>query len=400
MEPGKKQSRLAVIPARGGSKGVPRKNLRELAGRPLVAHTIACAKDAASVDRVVVSTDDPEIAAVAQRFGAEIVARPPELSGDTASSESAVVHALEVLAANAYEPDLVMLLQCTSPLTTPEDIDGAVRRLEATGADSCFTAVPFHHFLWRHGADGEAVGINHEGGPRKRRQDLDVQLLENGAVYVMRVAPFLREGTRFCGKTVIHRVDPSRVLEIDEPLDFTKAEALFRAIERDAATAALPVPPAAVVFDFDGVLTDNTVFVSEDGRESVRCDRSDGMGIGHLAAAGIPLLILSKERNPVVAARARKLGVEALQGIDDKLPALLSWLGARQLDPMRTIFVGNDVNDLACMRAVGFSACPADAHEEARRVARMILRARGGRGAVRELADRVLARLVEHPDDR
>jgi N-acylneuraminate cytidylyltransferase len=379
---------VAVIPARGGSKGVPRKNVRDLAGLPLVAHTIRAALAAKHVARVVVSTDDAEIAAVARRFGAEVVERPAELSGDTASSESALRHALEVL--SGERPPLVMMLQCTSPLTTARDLDEAVETLLRSNADSCFTAVPFFHFLWREGEGGEARGVNHDGKIRKRRQDLEPQYLENGAVYVMRTARFLEEGTRFCGKTVMCAVDAERLLEIDDPVDFVKAEAVMRFQEADERARLFEDAPSAVIFDFDGVLTDNRVIVDQDGRESATCDRGDGMGIGLLAKAGVPMLILSKERNPVVSARARKLDLECLQGVDDKLPALRQWLGARGLDIERAVYVGNDINDLECMRAVGLAVCPSDAHEEAKRAAGLILDRPGGQGAVRELCDLIL----------
>ncbi|HJL14582.1 MAG TPA: acylneuraminate cytidylyltransferase [Sandaracinaceae bacterium LLY-WYZ-13_1] len=380
---------VAVIPARGGSKGVPRKNVADLAGLPLVAHTIRCARGAMSVDRVLVSTDDAEIAAVARAHGAEVVRRPAPLASDTASSESALRHALEAL---DETPDLVIMLQCTSPLTRPSDLDGAVATLRAEAADSCFTAVPFTHFLWER-TDHGAVGINHDGGPRVRRQDLAPQYLENGAVYVMRTARFLAEGTRFCGRTALHPVDPARAIEIDEPLDFVKAEALARALEDRERLARIPGSLDTLVLDFDGVLTDDAVTVREDGTEEVRCHRGDGMGLSMLRAAGVEVLILSKERNPVVSARARKLGVECLQGIDDKLPALRAWLEARGRRLSRAAFVGNDVNDLACMRAAGFSACPSDAHPRAKAAARLVLTRRGGHGAVRELCDRWLERI-------
>lgn len=384
---------VAIIPARGGSKGVPRKNVRDLAGLPLLAHTIRAALASRSVDFVAVSTDDAEIAATARRYGAEVIDRPAELSGDTASSESAIVHALGVLRERGVTPELVMMLQCTSPLTTPEDLDAATERLLEADADSCFTAVPFFHFLWRTDADGSARGVNHDGKVRKRRQDLEPEYLENGAVYVMRTERFLGEGTRFCGKTVLSVVDAARALEIDEPVDFVKAEAVMRFVERERRASELPCPPSVVVFDFDGVFTDNAVYVREDGVESVRCDRGDGMGIGLLREAGVPMLILSKERNPVVSARARKLSLECLQGIDNKLSALREWAAARDIDLERAIYVGNDVNDVPVMRAVGFSISPRDGHESAKSAARMILQSDGGRGAVRELCDLLLTRL-------
>jgi YrbI family 3-deoxy-D-manno-octulosonate 8-phosphate phosphatase len=283
-----------------------------------------------------------------------------------------------------------MMLQCTSPLTTSEDLDHAVEKLLRTDADSCFTAVPFFHFLWRDGESGEARGVNHDGKVRKRRQDLEPQYLENGAVYVMRTERFLAEGTRFCGKTVVCAVAPERLLEIDDPVDFVKAEAVMRFHESEERARIFEVAPSAVIFDFDGVLTDNRVTVAEDGRESVVCDRGDGMGIGLLKSAGVPLLILSKERNPVVGARAAKLGVECLQAVDHKLAVLKEWLAARALDIERAVYVGNDVNDLECMRAVGVAVCPSDAHDEAKHAARLILDRPGGQGAVRELCDLIL----------
>jgi N-acylneuraminate cytidylyltransferase len=389
---------LAVIPARGGSKGIPRKNLRLLAGKSLVARAVETARAASRIRRVVVSTDDPDIARAAREAGAETLARPPEISTDSASSESALLHCLEELRVSQnYRPDLVLLVQCTSPLTTPADLDGAVDTLLRLGADSCFTAVPFHHFLWKAGADGLASGVNHEGRRRRRRQDLDPQLLENGAAYVMRVPAFLEARDRFCGRIVAHLLPDGRSLEIDEPRDLLAAEALLR--ERDARlrSSLLPSPLDAVVFDFDGVMTDNSVTLSERGEESVRCDRGDGLGIGLLRERGIPMLVLSKERNPVVSLRAAKLGLEVLQGVDSKAEALRRWLAERSLRPERTVYVGNDVNDLDPMRLVGCAACPSDAHPAVRSAAHLVLDRPGGRGAVRELCDAVLDRLGPAP---
>jgi CMP-N-acetylneuraminic acid synthetase len=220
---------LVVIPARGGSKGVPRKNVLPVAGKPLVAHAILAARAAARVTRVVVSTDDAEIARVAGEHGAEVVERPAEISGDKASSESAVLHALAALRErDGYRPELVALMQCTSPLTSAEDLDGLIFALERERADSAFLAVPFFHFLWRKGADSSAEPINHGGKKRQRRQDMAPQFLENGAAYVMRTALFEATGERFCGRTVLHAVDAARCLEIDEPRDLRVAEVLMR----------------------------------------------------------------------------------------------------------------------------------------------------------------------------
>lgn len=142
-----------------------------------------------------------------------------------------------------------------------------------------------------------------------------------------------------------------------------------------------------IVFDFDGVLTDNRVYVFEDGREAVCCNRSDGLGCELLRAAGFDLLILSTEVNPVVSARGRKIGVTVRQGERDKGAALSALMVERRLDPARVMYVGNDVNDLAAMKLVGWPTAPADAHASVREIARLVTNARGGDGVVRELAD-------------
>lgn len=386
-------STLAIIPARGGSKGVPRKNVRDLAGKPLIAWTIENARQARTVDRVVVSTDDPEIGAVAREYGAEVVWRPAELAGDTASSEAALLHALEFLAqSEGYQPDLLVFLQCTSPLTAPEDIDATVQALLEAEADSALAVVPFHYFLWRPGSGSDAEGINHDKRVRLLRQQRSPEFLESGAVYVMRVPGFLAAKHRFFGKTAMHVMPPERRLEIDEPVDFTIAEVLLRERQRQDACAALPDPIGAVVLDFDGVFTDNRVLVFEDGREAVLCHRGDGMGLARLKRLGVPLLVISTEENPVVQARCRKLGIACQQGVADKLAVLRAWLAQQGTDLAHTVYVGNDVNDLDCLRAVGCGVVVGDAHRAVRAVASIHLESPGGQGAIRELCDLIAAR--------
>jgi YrbI family 3-deoxy-D-manno-octulosonate 8-phosphate phosphatase len=376
----------AVIPARGGSKGIPGKNLERIAGQPLIAWTIQAARRARFVQRVIVSTDDPAIAAVAREYGAEVVVRPAELSGDTASSESALLHALDQL---ETQPELLVFLQCTSPLTEAQDIDGTVQLLLDQKADSACSAARFHYFLWRSGPE-QADGINHDKRVRLRRQDREPEFLETGAVYVMRAAGFRAARHRFFGKTVLYETPAERVCEIDEPIDLQLAELRLRARARERGETALPARVAALVMDFDGVLTDNLVSVDQDGRESVTCSRADGMGLELLRKAGLPLLVLSKEQNPVVAARCAKLRVPCKQGIEAKLPALLAYCEELGVSPAQVVYVGNDINDLECLRAVGCGAVVADAHPEAMRAAKLVLSADGGKGALRELCDLIL----------
>ncbi|MFA6047131.1 MAG: HAD hydrolase family protein, partial [Phycisphaerales bacterium] len=144
---------------------------------------------------------------------------------------------------------------------------------------------------------------------------------------------------------------------------------------------------ALVVFDFDGVMTDNRVLVLQTGHEGVMCNRSDGLGIGMLKDAGIPMLVLSKEQNPVVAARCGKLKLECIQGIDDKPARLASLLRSRRIDPANVAYVGNDLNDVGCMEMVGLPIAVADAYEPALKAAKMVTTRPGGYGAVREVCD-------------
>ncbi|MEY4580655.1 MAG: hypothetical protein RL701_5358 [Pseudomonadota bacterium] len=382
----------AVIPARGGSKGIIGKNLRVVGGKPLIAHTILAARAARRVDRVVVSTDDPAIAETATRYGAQVVWRPADLASDTASSEVALLHALEQLEqTERYKPELLAFLQCTSPLTLADDIDGTIEKLLSESADSALSVAQFHYFLWRAGTGTNAAeGINHDKRVRPRRQDREAEFLETGAVYAMRVAGFRAARHRFFGKTVLYETPAERVCEIDERVDLEVAEVLLRARLRGQIARALPTPVQALVMDFDGVLTDDTVHVDQDGRESVRCSRADGLGLEQLRKSGLPLLVISKEQNPVVAARCRKLQIRCEQGIEAKLPVLRAFCAELDIALEHTLYVGNDVNDLECLAAVGCGVVVANAHPEAKRQASIVLEAPGGLGAIRELCDLIL----------
>jgi N-acylneuraminate cytidylyltransferase len=384
---------LAIIPARGGSKGIPRKNIRSLAGMPLIAHNIQQALQSRFVNRLVVSTDDAEIAAVARQYGAEVVWRPAEISGDSASSEAALLYTLDHLSqVEGYQTDLLVFLQCTSPLTLAEDIDGTIQALIDQGADSALAVIPFHYFLWRE-AGGDAVGINHEKSFRPLRQEGEAQYLETGAVYVMRVEGFLQARHRFFGRTALYEMPAERRLEIDDPVDFEIAEVLMRRQARRQGIAHLPQKIAALVLDFDGVFTDDKVIVSQDGTEAVRCSRSDGMGIGMLKKTGLPVWVLSTESNPVVQVRTSKLGIPCRQGLKDKGQALKQLLQEQGYDPLEVVYVGNDVNDLPCLEMVGCAVAVADAHPDILAQVDLVLEHRGGHGAIREICEMILDKM-------
>lgn len=218
---------LAIIPARGGSKGVPRKNVRLVAGRPLIVHTIAQALGANMVMRVVVSTDDDEIAAVSAAAGAEVIRRPGEISGDMASSESALSHVLAHLwSSEGYRPDLVVFLQCTSLLRRVQDIDRAVDVLREQDADSLLSVSPSHRFLWAE-VEGVMTSLNYDYCHRPRRQDMQKQYVENGSIYVFKTSVLEQTGNRLGGKIAVHVMDEESSLDIDSLFDLKMAEQIL-----------------------------------------------------------------------------------------------------------------------------------------------------------------------------
>ncbi|MFF9169946.1 MULTISPECIES: cytidylyltransferase domain-containing protein [unclassified Streptomyces] len=391
---------LAVIPARGGSKGVPAKNLAPVGGVPLVARAVRACRAARLVTDVVVSTDDQAIAAAAREAGAEVVSRPAALAGDTATSEAAVLHALDAYEAQAGTPvDVVLLVQCTSPFLLGEDVDGVAAAIVEQGADTAVTVAPFHGFLWRDDAgrddagreeDG-GFGVNHDKSYRPRRQDRPQDLLETGAAYAMDAAGFREHRHRFFGRTELVRTDPARVLEIDDPHDLARARALAPLLDADRP-GALPTADDidAVVLDFDGTQTDDRVLIDAEGREFVSVHRGDGLGIAALRRSGLKLLILSTEQNPVVAARARKLQLPVVHGVDRKDLALKQWCEDTGTAPERVLYVGNDVNDLPCFALVGWPVAVASAHDAVRGAARAVTTVPGGDGAIREIAGWIL----------
>ena len=370
---------MAIIPARGGSKGIPLKNLQKVAGVSLLARAINAAQATPSIDRVVVSTDHEGIAAEATRAGAEVSHRPADIAGDTASSESALIYTLANL---SEEFDTTVFMQCTSPFIDSASIDNAVTAVRDGDADVVFSAVEDHSFLWRLEDSEQAVAVGHEASFRPRRQDRAKHYNETGAFYVMRTDGLLKHEHRFFGRITIEEVPPEHAREIDDMSDLS----LVRAIASTQETAQL-IDVDALVTDFDGVHTDDGAYVDEDGNEQVRVHRGDGMGVSRLVKSGLPVMILSKERNPVVTRRAEKLHVDVTQGVDNKAKVLQSWIDEQGLDAARVAYVGNDINDLEAFDVVGWPIAVADAHPKVLAAARVVLDRPGGKGAVREVCD-------------
>lgn len=228
---------VALVPARGGSKGIPGKNVTPFLGDPLIAHTIAQADAADSIEGTYVSTDDDEIAETSREAGACVIDRPESIAGDRSPTETALAHALEVLENDGIEPDIAVLLQCTSPLRRPADIDATVE-LVAGEYDSALSACGDHSFFWEPGEEG-ARPVNYDPAERPMRQEMADRYRENGSVYAFEPAILDREGARLGGRIGIHEMPELLSFEVDTPEDLTLLEAIADAIGFEATAAGL-----------------------------------------------------------------------------------------------------------------------------------------------------------------
>lgn len=368
---------------------MPNKNLWSVAGEPLLAHSLRQARQSNHVREVCVSTDDDMIAAVATAQGAEVVRRPLELASDFATSESAILHVLDDrLARGIPDPDIVVFLQCTAPVRRSGDIDRAIEQYVAEDADTMFSACRDQNYIWAR-REGRLESITYDYQARQRSQDFEDQYRENGSMFLFQPDFFRAHGNRLGGKIAVFEMDYWSSFDIDTPQHAELVDWILRRPEYRRADS-FPDVVSLVVFDFDGVMTDNTVTVSESGEEWVRCDRGDGLGIDRLREAGIPMIILSTEKNLTVAARAQKLRLEHYQGVGEKGEFLKEYLAKRGVAPKEVVYLGNDVNDSGCFELVGCPVAVADAHPEIIQRAQIVLSKRGGEGAVRELSDRLL----------
>ena len=401
---------LTIIPARGGSKGIPRKNIRLFAGYPLIAWSIAAAHQSKMVTRTIVSTDDEEIAAIARSFGVETpFLRPTELAQDQTTDLPVFEHALQWLDVNEdYHPDVVVQLRPTSPIRPRDCVDNAIKVLLAhPDSDSVRGVVPAGqnpHKMWRL-PDGENAPMKNlvdvVGIPEPYnapRQILPNIYWQTGHIDVIRPSTILNKKSMSGDRIYPFIINPRYSVDLDNLSDWAKYEWMITfgaldIISPKRRNRAMPEQIDLLVLDFDGVVTDNRVWVDENGHEMVAANRSDSLIISKLKQAGIQVVILSSEVNPVVAARAKKMGIEAVQGvkIHEKGDVLMEWLKERKIDPTHAIYVGNDINDLPCFDLVGWSVAVADALPDVVRSADYVLSKPGGYGAVRELCDLILS---------
>jgi N-acylneuraminate cytidylyltransferase len=398
---------LAIIPARGGSKGISRKNVRIFAGFPLIAFTIAAGLQAKKVTRVLVSTDDEEIAETSRRLGAETpFMRPTELAGDRTLDLPVFQHALMWLADHEdYHPDAIVHLRPTTPIRPPDLVDRAVNLLlSRPDADSVrgLTSVrqtPFKMWL----VDGEDQPIrpltNIPGiveAYNAPRQILPAVYTHTGLIDLIRPNTILNLNS-MSGKAILPIMfDQGYDIDLDTPEDWKSAEdRIIRSgmpmVWPGQPRRAMPEKVKILILDFDGVLTDNKVWVDQEGRESVVANRSDSLWLNMLREKGVQVFVISKETNPVVAARCRKLNIPCLQGEDNKETALQKLLKEQNIKAEHAVYCGNDVNDLPCFPLVGWAVAVADSTPDVVRQADYVLTRPGGYGAVFELCEMIIS---------
>lgn len=401
---------LALIPARGGSKGIPRKNIRLFAGYPLIAWSIAAAKRSSSVTRVIVSTDDEEIAAVARGWGAETpFLRPDEMAQDKTTDLPVFEHALKWLEdVEGYRPEVVVQLRPTSPIRPRTMVDDAIQILLDHKDADCVRGVvpaaqnPFK--MWRFSGEGkplaqllEVEGIDEPyNAPR---QILPPVYWQTGHIDAIRVSTIVNKKSLTGDVIYPLMIDPKYTVDIDTLPDWAKYEALvysgLEMVSPGNSHRAMPETIKMIICDFDGVVTDNLVITDQDGKEAVVASRSDSMHIKKLREMGIEVMILSSEANPVVMARAKKMGVEAIHnvGMQDKGRVMREVLIQKNVNAENVVYVGNDLNDLPCFEVAGWAVAVADAYPEVIREADHVLTKTGGHGAIRELCEMVLKHL-------
>lgn len=370
---------VGLIPLRGGSKRIPYKNIREIAGKPLAYWACRAAGESRSINEVYVSTEDPRIRAVVESLQMEVkvMERPAELAGDKATTEAVL---LDFMGKVAF--DLLITIQATSPLTSAQDLDSAIELFSRESYDSLLTGVVVKRFFWT--LDGRP--LNYDFRRRPFSQEFSGSLMENGAFYITTRKVLEQYGNRLGGNIGLYVMPPATAMELDDPEDWRKVENL---LIRSHSLLREKVGQVKIIFsDFDGVWTDNRVCSDGSGRETVKCSKEDSLGLDLFRQrSAIPLLVVSKEKNEIVRRRCEKLRLPLLDSIDHKFETVSNELARRHLPWSQACYVGNDVNDLDCIRSAGLSFCPADGAPEVKSHVDYVLSHAGGDGAVREMLE-------------
>ncbi|NQX99620.1 MAG: acylneuraminate cytidylyltransferase [Flavobacteriaceae bacterium] len=379
---------IVFIPARGGSKSIPLKNIKSFCGKPLVFWVANAALQAVKVDKIVIATDSAEIKDTVNALNfekLEVYDRNPINAQDTSSTESVM---LEYIGAAKIDPESTMiLLQATSPFLKATDIDEGLDQLAASEKDSLLSCANIKRFFWQ--KDGNPM--NYDFNHRPRRQDFDGALIENGAMYINKVKNIVANENRLNGSIDIYEMPEYTMTEIDEPDDWVYAEYLMKKylLKKEKKEIQL------FLSDVDGVLTDAGMYYTEEGDELKKFNTRDGKGFELLRNANIKTGIITSENTKIVERRAQKLKIDYLyQGKEHggKLAAALVICKELNIDLSEVAYIGDDVNCYELLTHVGYAACPGDAVDQIQSIPNILrLNSKGGEGAVREFVNILLS---------
>ncbi|KAK1166738.1 N-acylneuraminate cytidylyltransferase-like [Acipenser oxyrinchus oxyrinchus] len=384
-ESGKKPHLSALILARGGSKGIPLKNIKVLAGVPLIGWVLRAAFDSGVFDSVWVSTDHSKIAEVAEEFGAQVHRRSPKVSTDSSSSLDAIQEFLRL----HKEVDIIGNIQATSPCLHPNHLQDATRKIREDGCDSVFSVVRRHHFRWQEVKTGgvDTKPLNLDPANRPRRQDWDGELCENGSFYFAS-RELVEKGYLQGGKMAYYEMLPEFSVDIDIDIDWPVAEQRvlrFGYFGKDQLEQV-----KLLVCNIDGCLTDGQVYLSAGGEELVSWNIRDTTGISTIQEQGVEVCLISSRGCPIHKLLAKKIDCQLEQNAANKLEVLELWKSKKKLSWEQVAYIGNDESDVECLKKAGVSGVPHDASSDAVKAAGYTCRNSAGRGAVREFADHIL----------
>jgi N-acylneuraminate cytidylyltransferase len=381
---------IAFIPVRGGSKSIPLKNIKPFCGKPLVCWNIEALENCPEVDEIIVATDSDKIEETVTSRAyrkTKVYRRSAENACDTASTESVMleyIHYAQLKADNIF-----MLVQATSPLTETIHFTEALEMYGKGEYDSILTCVRNYRFFWNE--DGTSMNYDYKNRPR--RQNFAGMLMENGAFYINKVGNILESGNRLSGHIGIYEMPEYTATEIDEPDDWVVLENLMRKHVLSKREEKKK-PIKLFLCDVDGTLTDGGMYYSENGDELKKFNTRDGMGFQLLREAGIKTGIITSEVTKIVENRAKKLKVDFLyQGKRDggKLAVAKEICERLGITLDEVAYIGDDVNCVDLLTAVGMKACPVDACEEVKAIAGIhVMTKKGGEGCVRDIVEFLL----------
>ncbi|XP_063785466.1 N-acylneuraminate cytidylyltransferase [Pseudophryne corroboree] len=375
----------AVVLARGGSKGIPHKNIKRLAGKPLIAWVLRAAAACGGFDSIWVSTDSDEIEKVAKQYGAQVHRRTPEVSRDTTSS----LETIQEFLLHHPEVDIVGNIQATSPCLHPSDLTKVVDMIRTEGYDSVFSVVRHHLFRWREvKASGEAtVAENFNPKCRPRRQDWSGELYENGSFYFA-TKDLITQGYLQGGKMAYYEMKPEHSVDIDIDLDWPIAEQRVKRYGYFGTGG--PTLVQLLVCNIDGCLTDGRVYVNQD-HELISYSLRDLDGIRMLLDRNVQVRLISERNISPTLVSTLKLPCTIEANVSKKKDVLERWkeeLGLKSWN--QVAYMGCSNSDVECLKLVGTSGVPADACTAAKMTDAFVCQYGGGYGAIQEFADHII----------